>query len=721
MLSFISFWRAAAIVLSDLASSAYYAGGIAETTIGRPAPWFILGVMLFGFAIRAIYLESSSMFVRGGVYRVVHDALGPTAAKLSVSALMFDYVLTGPISGVSAGLYLAGFLNDIAVYLNQPWHVSARLVAVVFALLATVYFWFENTVGMQEASGKALRIMQITTVMIVILIAWCLLTMWKHGFQPVPLPTRQNLHFGPDSLGWLEGTAAANITAIAWIVGLGHSLLAMSGFETMAQVYRELEAPKLKNLKRTSLVVILYALVFTTSVAFFAVMLIPDAERSRYLDNLIGGLSMVLVGPPALKLLFHAFVVLVGILILAGAVNTAIVGSNGVLNRVAEDGVLPDWFRKPHPSYGTTSRILNLIVLLQIATILLSRGNVLLLGEAYAFGVIWSFTMKSLGVLVLRYHRPEARPWRVPLNLRVRGNELPVGLILITLFLFTLAVINLLTKKTATIAGSTFTAAFFLLFLYSERKNRGVREKTRCDFEKFRFEEPAELSTEALHVRQGNILVYAPDAGRLEHVSRVLDETDTEKEDVVVLVVHRLAPTASAEHPLDVNQICASRELELFTRVVAVAEKAGKPVTLVAVPARDAYCAVVHTAQKLQSSRIVVRQPAGVTPDEVALGLGRAWEQLPLRVPLIVEVVPDGAGESLVFSLGPHTPRLRYSDIELVHRLWRELKDRYGIDANLHHRDVVGAALRHFHKELHSQPGAVLEDLRRELQPPRKQ
>src|SRR5581483_11505320 len=82
MLSFISFWRAAAIVLSDLASSAYYVGGIA----------------LFGFAIRAIYVESCSMFVRGGVYKVVHEAMGGTLAKFSVSALMFDYVLTGPIS-----------------------------------------------------------------------------------------------------------------------------------------------------------------------------------------------------------------------------------------------------------------------------------------------------------------------------------------------------------------------------------------------------------------------------------------------------------------------------------------------------------------------------------------------------------------------------------------------------------------------------------------------
>src|ERR1700694_2398557 len=86
MLSFISFWRAAAIVLSDLASSAYYVGGITERSIGKSAPWFILAIMLFGFAIRAIYVESSSMFVRGGVYKVVREALGATLAKLSVSA-----------------------------------------------------------------------------------------------------------------------------------------------------------------------------------------------------------------------------------------------------------------------------------------------------------------------------------------------------------------------------------------------------------------------------------------------------------------------------------------------------------------------------------------------------------------------------------------------------------------------------------------------------------
>ena len=134
MLSFISFWRAAAIVLSDLASSAYYVGGIAEQAIGKAAPWFILAIMLFSYAVRAIYIESCSMFVRGGVYKVVHEAMGGTLAKFSVSALMFDYVLTGPISAVSAGLYLGGLINETGEHLHMPGlHVYPPYFAAAFA------------------------------------------------------------------------------------------------------------------------------------------------------------------------------------------------------------------------------------------------------------------------------------------------------------------------------------------------------------------------------------------------------------------------------------------------------------------------------------------------------------------------------------------------------------------------------------------------------------
>src|ERR1700733_11241561 len=396
MLSFISFWRAAAIVLSDLASSAYYVGGIAEHAIGKAAPWFILAIMLFSYSVRAIYLESCSMFVRGGVYKVVHEAMGGTLAKFSVSALMFDYVLTGPISGVSAGLYLGGLINEVGEHLKiSGLHVHPPYFAALFAAAVTLYFWRKNIIGIHESSEKALRIMQITTVMVVILIVWCLITIFQRGYNPVPLPVLKNLHFSEDGVGWLKGTLGPSITIIAVLIGLGHSLLAMSGEESLAQVNREIASPKLKNLERAGFVIFVYSMVFTSLVSFFAVMIIPDVERQKYLDNLIGGLSMYLMGPMGARLAFHAFVVLVGVLILAGAVNTALIGSNGVMNRVAEDGVLTPWFRKPNRRFGTTSRIINIIAAMQLTTIIVSRGNIEMLGEAYAFGVAWSFAMNA--------------------------------------------------------------------------------------------------------------------------------------------------------------------------------------------------------------------------------------------------------------------------------------------------------------------------------------
>src|SRR6476660_6297572 len=183
-LSFISFWRAAAIVLNDMASTVYYIGGISEQAVGKAAPWFVLGVMLFAYAVRAVYVESCTMFTRGGVYRVVKEAMGGPLAKLSVSALMFDYILTGPISAVSAGQYLVGLfgnllaLTPIHYQLNADAHPDlVKLLSMLIAIGITIYFWRINIIGIHESSQKALRIMQLTTIMGVIVVAWATVTL----------------------------------------------------------------------------------------------------------------------------------------------------------------------------------------------------------------------------------------------------------------------------------------------------------------------------------------------------------------------------------------------------------------------------------------------------------------------------------------------------------------------------------------------------------------
>jgi amino acid transporter len=715
MLAFISYWRAAAIVLNDLGSSAFYAAGIAETFIGKSAPWFILAIMLFAFAVQTLYYESCGMFVRGGVYRVVKEGMGSTLAKFSVSALMFDYILTGPISGVSAGLYLVGLLNELFRYAHLHLVIPTNAGAAVFAALVTLYFYWENVKGIPESSEKALRIMYITTLMVIVMIAWCGYTLWVRGAHMPPLPTLHNIRYGANALGWLKHSSLPyTVGLIGIFIGLGHSVLAMSGEETMAQVYREIEHPKLPNLKKAGMVIFLYSVIFTAGVAFFAVMIVPDAVRSSYSDNLISGLAMYLVGPIELRIAFRVFVVVVGVLMLAGAVNTAIVGSNGVLNRVSEDGILPDWFRSPHRRFGTSYRILNLVVGLQLLTIVLSRGDIFVLGEAYAFGVMWSFAMKGLAVLVLRYKKPEQREYKVPLNFHVFGKEIPLGVALITATLFALCFINLFTKQVATISGVAFTVIFFGVFEMSEHVTK-KSTSMHAELDKFNLSQAADLTTENVGVKPGNVLVPVSTYYALYPLEAALQRSKRREAEIVVLHVRMLRRATSGEYDLAPDQLFTAIEQMLFTRVLAMAEKEGKPVRLAVVAANDLWEGILRTAANLQSSAVVAGSSSKTTITEQAREIGLAWERMAEPRPRIALELFTRSGNEQIFYLGPHAPRLTPKEIDLLHQVWLELSDRLP-GQEIHHHDIVHFALDEVEREIRDgQSDDVLKRLREHL------
>jgi len=724
MLTFISFWRAAAIVLNDLGSSAFYAGGIAEQAVGKAAPWFILGVMLFSFAVRAVYVESCSMFTRGGVYRVVKEALGGNFAKLSVSALMFDYILTGPISGVSAGQYITGLLNELMdvaaihgwlpvalVNGHTAFHFPVNETSAIFCAVVTIYFWWQNIKGIEESSNKALEVMKVTTIMVVLLLGW---SIWSaihvHAkFPPLPIPS--NLHFSKDALGFLSGSKlATSLGLFGIIMAFGHSILAMSGEETLAQVNREIEHPKLKNLKRAAIVIAIYSFVFTGIVSLLAVMLIPDSVRIPvYRDNLIAGLAMNVVGPLTLRIIFRIFVVIVGFLILSGAVNTSIIGSTGVLMRVAEDGVLTDWFRRPHRRFGTSYRIINLVTALQLFTIIVTRGHVIMLGEAYAFGVIWSFTFNSLAMLVLRWKYHGERGWKVPINIRIKGVELPIGLFCVFLVLLTTAVVNLFTKSVATESGLAFAAAFFIIFTISERKNLKRQLATAKQMkEHFQLEQPEEIGRETLDVRPGAVLITMRDAANPFALKWTLSRTNTDDQDIVVLTA-RMMGVGGPEYLA--NQLFSEHEQMLFTKAVSVAESFGKHISLLVVPAGDVFAALVQTANLLEVSALVSGLSSKMTAADQAYHVGQAWEALPEPKRQFTFYVVRPNGDAQAFHIGPHAPALQGEDVQLVHRLWLNFRRDPGMEY-LHHTDIVTFALTRLASEYARNKEETLKELR---------
>lgn len=722
-LAFISFWRAAAIVLCDLASTAYYIGGISEQAIGKAAPWFILGVMLFSYAVRSVYVESCTMFTRGGVYRVVRGAIGSHLAKLAVSALMFDYVLTGPISAVAAGQYLVGLgfhaLNLILTatghHLVDPtqYKAVANVLTVALSLAVTVYFWWLNIKGIHESSDKALRIMQLTTVMGVIIIAWSVLTIIIHHipvkappFHPVFTQTSIDKTRQASS-GWLEHFPVF-LGMIGIIVAFGHSLLAMSGEESLAQVNREIQAPKLKNLLRAGFVIFLYSMLLTSLISFFAVIIIPDGMRvttqivknkqtefkdqaagddyvevdyvrnsvppggtvpvewgyvlnrttdangevsvkttsdvkvindkehierddGTYRDNLINGLVQFLAGPPWLKIIMEAFVVIVGFLILAGAVNTSMIGSNGVMNRLAEDGVLTPWFLHPQKRYGTTHRLINLVAILQLIVIVASWGDVNTLGEAYAFGVIWSFVFMTLAMVVFRFKDKTPRQYEMPLNFRLerksKGDhiDIPVGIGIVCLILLSTALINLLTKETATKWGVGFTVAFLIAFIICETiSNRRRGGHSHEHLEQFNENSSPELTVESVGLLNSNpILLAARGPRSLPMLEKVLRETDTHIRDVVVITCKVLPPftmgVTTAETTLD------DGDRGLLTKIVTVAEEIGKHVFPVVMPTNNPLYAIACAARDLKATEVVLGVSEKMYAEEQLEQFALAW------------------------------------------------------------------------------------------------
>jgi hypothetical protein len=336
---------------------------------------------------------------------------------------------------------------------------------------------------------------------------------------------------------------------------------------------------------------------------------------------------------------------------------------------------------------------------------------VIILGEAYAFGVIWSFTFNSLAMLVLRWKYHGERGWKVPPNITIGKTEVPVGLFSVFLVLLSTAIVNLFTKSVATVSGIVFAAAFFIIFTISERQNLRKHAITARQMkDHFQLEHQDTISRESAAIRPGGVMVTMRDPSNPLALKWTLSRTSTDDQDVVVISV-RMMGAGGPEYLSAEEQSFSEHEQMVFTKAVSVAESFGKKVSLLVVPAGDVFAALVQGANSLEVDSVISSISSKMTAADQAFHMGQAWEALPEPKRQFNFYVVDASGQVKVFYIGPHAPNLSPDDVQLVHRLWLNMR-RDPSMADLHHSDIITYALTRLAGLYAREKQEILRDLR---------
>jgi hypothetical protein len=250
----------------------------------------------------------------------------------------------------------------------------------------------------------------------------------------------------------------------------------------------------------------------------------------------------------------------------------------------------------------------------------------------------------------------------------------------------------------ATIAGASFTLLVYVAFVLSERATARRRAADHT-LDQFQLLPAPDVGLVEVSARPGGVLVPVRDPNTLAHLKWVLDRTETQTQDIVVMTVRLLRGPDTGYRDFAGERVFRDYEQGLFTRVVSVAEREGRPVKLLVVPSSNVADAMAQAAVSLQSSDIVVGESATLSGAEMARRLGAAWDRIEksrnVRSRLVTYKL---SGETETFLLGPHAPALSQEDLDLIHRLWLDAVSQYGLD--VHHRDVVRAALEQMEKDL---------------------
>ncbi len=399
-----------ATAYGNVGSSIYYALGlVAAHALGLTPVVFMCAGGLFVCTAKT-YAEGASMFPEaGGSSSFARHAFNELVSFFAGWALSLDYILTIAISAFFVPHYLSAFPGLHALN-NNPGDIFGGLVVVVALVLLNI-----RGIGESAKLNVVLAVLDLSTQVLLVGVGAVLV------LDPSLLINQVHLGTAPT---WHE-----------LIFALSIAMLAYTGIETVSNMAEESQDPG-KDVPKAVNLVLIAVLGLYAGISIVALSALPVHEVHGKYITLLGVEKGGFQNDPVLGIVSrlglhgtvrHIAEYYVGILastILLVATNAGLIGISRLSWSLAEHRQLPSIFSRLHPRYRTPW--FTIVFFSLFAAGLIIYGNTNVLGNLYSFGALLSFTIAHISIIALRVKDPDReRPYRLPLNVRIRGSAIP--------------------------------------------------------------------------------------------------------------------------------------------------------------------------------------------------------------------------------------------------------------------------------------------------------
>jgi magnesium transporter len=685
LMRFMSVRSAAALAITQLGVAAFYIAGITTPALGDAAGWFVLAAAMLAAFARGVDLESWALLIPGGFVNSVTLALGPRAGRVAGAAALVERLLLAAIASVVIGHYLAGVVGTAIAGFRFTGFVKSEDLATLIAVTVIAVLWLRIRIGRDVSRERMSRGAWFGIGVLVVTVIWGIATAARSAVAPVgvlglPPPTVEATGWPPVNL------------ILTYLLGVASTLTLVGGGDVLNHAAREFPPPRVRALRRTGLLALFFTWGVGVGGTFLFTLLIPAGEQGLWTSAPLAGLAQHLAGPTWTRDVLALALAAAAVVVVVPAAHAAIADAEQMLHRASAEGILPQSLASLHSRFGTPARAIDMTVTATILIIVAGGGRVTWLAHAYGIAIAVTLLLKIAALIRHRRTRREATPFKVPVNLQIGARELPIGLLATGFVVAASAGAVLATGDVASIATASLIV---ILTLWVGAGSAAAPASGPSDSEDFDLLRAAELSLDQIDARPGNVLVPVRNPHSLAHVVAALQSPGDR--DIVVMTARLIdidvgADVASQSTP-------TAYERRLLSDVVALAERVGRPVRLLIVPARDVLDAIVGTVIRLRSSDVYVGESITLSAADQARLLGEAWERTDKPEALDVRlVIYHTSGRTETYHLGAHPPALTSGDLDLIHRLWLDAVKNVG--PHVHHHDVVRAALKQMEQQL---------------------